>query len=94
MYIYIDANPRTSGKNTHFMDGPTTVAMWRDCYTSSFARRRKALGVGREARGCLVYDGFLGNQTVSKGVHLDLVYIYTLMQTCMAAVTLSKWPHR
>ena len=61
----------TSGHNSHFMDARSTMRMYKHCYTEAFAKRRAALGLGREAKGCLVFDGFAGNEAQCDGTHID-----------------------
>ena len=62
----------TSGRGTHFMGGRSTVDRWSKALTPALSQRRKKLGLSREnAKGCLLYDGFTGNEAGDPGLIVE-----------------------
>ena len=50
------------------MDGESTLRMWQECYTHALSHRRHSLGLTREHKACLLYDGFGGNEAMAPGL--------------------------
>ncbi len=53
-----------SNKETHFMDGETTLKMYEEAFTPAFRARRRLLEVDATARGALLFDRFTGNSAM------------------------------
>lgn len=57
-----------SESRTHFMSGPTFMTLLHNLIGPAFERKRGELGLGREARGLLLVDGWSGFHCTRSGL--------------------------